>query len=78
MLFCLAISTILFHRLQALNYDLIAGILLYYKKFLRRWSLSFNLDSFLTFLQQNIPPLITRNHDPPNQIPLFSLENASI
>lgn len=64
-LFCLAMATIVFHRLQQLNTDLIAGLLLYYKRFLRQRSLSCNLDSFITFLQKNMTPLVFRNHDPP-------------
>lgn len=76
-LFCLAMATIVFHRLQQLNTDLIAGLLLYYKQFLRRWSLTCNLDSFLTFLQKNMTPLVFRNHDPP-QGQLFLLPEREL
>ncbi len=70
-LFCMAISTLIFQRLQKANTDLIAGLILHYKLFIKRWSLSVNLDSFISFIQLNIPPLITRQKHPPNQLPLI-------
>ena len=71
-LFSLLISTVIYQRIQQMNHQLIAGVLMLYKKFLKQWSLKFNLDSFITFLQKTIPPLINRNHSPPNQPSLFS------
>jgi hypothetical protein len=70
-LFSLAISTVIYQRIQKLNHNLVAGVLLFYKQFLKHYSLSQNLDSFITFLQKSISPLITKIHDPPDQLTLF-------
>lgn len=72
MLFAMLISTIIFQRLQKMNHQFIAGILLLYKRFIKKKSLSFNLDSFILFIQSIIPKLLFRNHDPPSQPSLFS------
>ena len=64
-------STQLFRTLQKNTSALLAGLLLYYKQFLRLKHLSPNIDSFITFLQQILKPYIYRNHSPPNQLSLL-------
>ena len=71
-LFALAISTVIFQRLQRMNQELISGVLLMYKRFIKLKSLAFNLDSFISFIKTALPKLVFRNHDPPNQLLLFS------
>jgi hypothetical protein len=71
-LFSLIISTVIFQRIQKMNHELIAGILLMYKRFIRIKSLSFSLDSFISFVQSVLPRLVFRSHDPPDQLLLFS------
>ncbi len=63
-LFSMLISTIIFQRIQKMNHEFIAGVLLMYKRFIRIKSLSFNLDSFISFIQSVLPKLVFRNHDP--------------
>jgi len=70
-LFVMLISTIVFQRIQEMNHQLIAEVLLLYKQFIKRKSLSFNPDSFISFIQFSLPKLIFRNHDPPVQMTLF-------
>jgi len=71
-LFALLISTIIFQRIQQMNQELIASVLMLYKRFIKLKSLAFNLDSFISFLKTTLPKLIFRNHDPPDQLNLFS------
>lgn len=71
-LFALLISTIIFRRIQQMNQELIASVLMLYKRFIKLKSLAFNLDSFISFLRTTLPKLIFRNHDPPDQLSLFS------
>ena len=71
-LFALVVSTVIFQRLQRMNQELISGVLLMYKRFIKLKSLAFNLDSFISFIQKSLPKLAFRNHDPPNQLLLFS------
>jgi hypothetical protein len=72
-LFCMAISTIIFQRLQNINNELITEVLMKYKQFLKRHSLGFNLDSFISFLHKNIPLLVRRVHIPLRQMTLLLL-----
>jgi len=71
-LFALLISTIIFQRIQQMNQELIASVLMRYKRFIKLKSLAFNLDSFISFLKTVLPKLKYRNHDPPDQLNLFS------
>jgi hypothetical protein len=71
-LFTLLISTIIFQRIQQMNQEFIASVLMHYKRFIKLKSLAFNLDSFISFLKTVLPKLNYRNHDPPNQLNLFS------
>ena len=66
-LFSLIMSTVVFQRIQRMNHGLIAEVLLMYRRFIRVKSLSFNLDSFISFTQSVLPKLIFRSHDPPTQ-----------
>lgn len=71
-LFSLLLSMIIYQKIQKTNDLLIAEILLMYKRFIRLKSLSFNLDSFISFIKSVLPKLIFRSHDPPvqNSLPL--------
>lgn len=69
-LFSLLISTVIFQKIQKMNHEFIAEVLLMYKRFIRIKSLSFNLDSFISFIQSVLPKLVFRNHDPTIQITL--------
>lgn len=71
-LFVLLMSTIIFQRIQQMNQELIASVLMLYKRFIKLKSLDFNLDSFISFLKSTLPKLTYRNHDPPDQLNLFS------
>jgi len=64
-LFSLIVSTLVFQRIQKMNHELIAEVLLMYKRFIRKKSLSSNLDSFISFIQSVLPKLVFRSHDPP-------------
>lgn len=70
-LFAMLMSTLIFQRIQKMNHQLISEVILMYKNFLRVKSLSFNPDSFISFIQDLLPKLTFRNHDPPTQMTLF-------
>ena len=63
--FAVNLSTIAFIAIQKLTHSLISGVLIGYRKFLKRKSLSFNLTSFISFLQFALKPLIIRSQRPP-------------
>jgi len=71
-MFALLVSTIIFQKIQQMNQELISSVLMLYKRFIKLKSLTFNLDSFISFLKTTLPKLIFRNHDPPDQLNLFS------
>jgi hypothetical protein len=70
-LFAMLMSALIFQRIQKMNHHFIAEVLLLYKRFLKVKSLSFNPDSFISFMQSSLPKLVFRNHDPPVQMTLF-------
>jgi hypothetical protein len=70
-LFSMFISSLIFQRIQKMNHQLISEVLLSYKYFIKRKSLSFNTDSFISFIQSSLPKLIFRSLDPPVQMTLF-------
>lgn len=70
--FAINVSTITFLKIQKSTYSLISGVLISYKKFLNLKALYQNLDSFISFMQQALKPLIHRCKSPPNQLKLFS------
>ena len=66
------LSTITFLTIQQETNFLITGVLLMYKRFLKIKHLTFNNDSFISFLRDALKPLIHGKWHPPNQISLFS------
>ena len=71
--FAVNLSTITFINMQKLTHALISGVYFCYQIFLKQKSLTFNLDSFITFLKNVLKPLIFRNErSPPNQLNLLS------
>lgn len=66
------LSTIIFFRIQKSTHLLITGVLLYYRNFLKMKSLSFNLESFISFLKTTLKPFTFKNLTVPNQLTLFS------
>ena len=70
-LFVMLVSTIIYQRIQQKNNELVVWVLLFYKQYIRKKSVSFNLDSFISYIQNSLPRLIFREHDPPNQMKLF-------
>lgn len=70
-LFVMLMSALIFQRIQKMNHHFIAEVLLLYKRFLKVKSLSFNPDSFISFMQSYLPKLLFRAHDPPVQMTLF-------
>lgn len=71
--FALNLSTITFIQIQKLTYSLISGVLLAYRKFIRLKNLTFNLDSYISFLKYSLKPLIVQSkRAPPEQLNLFS------
>jgi hypothetical protein len=65
------LSTVIFSRIQQSTHLLITGVLLYYRNFLKLKSLSFNLESFISFLKSSLKPFCFRNPAIPNQLTLF-------
>lgn len=71
--FAINVSTVAFIKIQKSTYSLISGVLIYYKKFLKLKALTFNLDSFISFIRFSLKPLISRcQKSPPLQLNLLS------
>jgi hypothetical protein len=71
--FAINVCTISFIAIQKFTDSIISGVLICYKKFIKRKSLSINLDSFISFLQKSLKPLILRPKKPKSiQISLLS------
>lgn len=69
--FAMNLSVLMFRKVQSLTHSLITAVLLHYKRFIAKKSLTFNLESFITFLQNSLQPL--QFHSPPKKQPsLFS------
>jgi len=69
--FAMNLSVLMFRKIQALTHSLITAVLLHYNRFIAKKSLTFNLESFITFLQNSLQPL--QFHSPPKHQPsLFS------
>lgn len=66
------VSTITFFKIQQTTNQLILGVLIHYKKFIKLKTLGFNLDSFITFMKNSLKPLVFRLEKPPNQLNIFS------
>lgn len=71
--FAINLSTITFINMQKLTHALISGVHFCYQNFLKQKSLTFNLDSFITFLKNALKPLVFKpERQPPNQLNLLS------
>lgn len=71
--FAINVSTVAFIKIQESTYSLISGVLIYYKKFLKLKALTFNLDSFISFIRFSLKPLIVKcQKAPPLQLNLLS------
>lgn len=71
--FAINLSTITFINMQKLTHSLISGVYSCYQFFLKQKSLTFNLDSFITFIKNALKPLLFRcERPPPNQLNLLS------
>lgn len=69
--FATNVCTISFFNLQCLTNSLISGALLGYRFFIKKHTLSFNIDSFITYLHVSLKNMIFRTEKPPNQQNLF-------
>lgn len=71
--FAINVSTVTFIKIQKSTYLLISGVLTHYKNFLKIKAVTFNLDSFISFMKFTLRPLIVRSQkDPPEQLNLLS------
>jgi len=70
--FAVIVSTALFITIQKSTNALVVALISVYNFFLQSKSLTFNLDSFITFMQNVLSPLILRPQRPPGQFSLFS------
>lgn len=69
--FAMNLSVLMFRKIQSLTHSLITSVLFHYNRFIAKKSLGFNLESFITFLQNSLKPL--QFHAPPQHQPsLFS------
>lgn len=66
------VSTITFLAIQQSTNALIIGALMYYKKYIKLKTLGFNVDSFISFMQVSLKPLIHPEKPPPKQLSLLS------
>ena len=70
--FAVIVSTLVFNKMQQATNSMTTGVLMLYKRFIHLKSVTFNLDSFITFMKASLEPLIIRNRPPPEQLNLFS------
>ncbi len=70
--FSVIVSTLVFGKIHQATNALTTGVLMLYKRFTKLKSLTYNLDSFITFMKDSLEPLIIRNKPPPQQLSLFS------
>jgi len=70
--FSVIVSTLVFNKLQQSTNALNTGVLMFYKRFIKHKSLTFNLDSFITFMKASLLPLVIRKKPPLQQLNLFS------
>lgn len=70
--FATNVSMMSFFNLQRLTNSLISGALLSYRLFMKKHTLSSNVDSFITFLHATLKNFAFRTEKPPNQQNLFS------
>jgi len=70
--FVIIISSITFIKIQESTNQLIIGVLMLYEIYIKKKSVSFNIDSFISFMKSCLKPIIFRNKSPSVQINLFS------
>jgi hypothetical protein len=70
--FAIIVSSITFIKIQESTNQLIIGVLMLYEKYIKKKSVSFNVDSFISFMKSCLKPLIFRNKSPSIQKSLFS------
>ena len=66
------IATVTFVTIQKSTHAVVVAVVQFYKRFLHLKSLEQNLDSFISFMQQSLPPCMPAPRAPPHQITLFS------
>jgi hypothetical protein len=66
------VSTITFLAIQQSTNALIIGVLMHYKKFIKLKTLGFNVDSFISFMQVSLKPLIHPENPATKQLSLLS------
>jgi hypothetical protein len=64
------IATVIYRNIQKLTNTLVAPLILAYKTFIKLKNLTFNLDSFITYLQSSVPKV---TYKPPPKSPQLSL-----
>ncbi len=72
--FVMIVSTSIFINIQKFTNTLIAGVIMIYRKFIKKKSLGFNFDSFVRFLKNSINT-VSYHKPPPKQLSLFSHRN---
>lgn len=71
--FAINVCTISFIVIQQCTDSIISGVIIHYKNFMKSKSLFINIDSFISFLQNSLKPLILRSKKSEiTQISLFS------
>jgi len=69
--FAVNVSRIMFLALQKTTTTLMVGVILLYKRFTKLKNLTFNTDSFISYLGHQLTPLVRRKA-PPQQLSFFS------
>jgi hypothetical protein len=70
--FAIIVSSITFIKIQESTNQLIIGVLMLYEKHIKKKSLKFNIDSFISFMKSSLKPLTFRNKSPSIQNSLFT------
>lgn len=73
------VSTVTFIAIQKSTNMLIIGVLMLYRKFIKHEALTFNLDSFISFMQSSLKPLQRHvSRGPPMQLSLLSVRTRQL
>lgn len=70
--FAVIVSSITFVNIQESTNQLIIGVLMLYENYIKKKSLKFNIDSFISFMKSSLKPLTFRNKSPSIQNSLFT------
>lgn len=70
--FAVVTSTLIFNHLHKVTNSLITSVIMMYRKFLKLKNLTFNIDSFISYMRVSLTPLVFRRPTPKDQPPLFS------